>query len=81
MREESPVRLFFHLTNDREIIRDAHGIEVKDLAHARREALRTIAEVRAEDQAAARDWSGWRFRIEDAGGRVVLSLDLDGNPA
>ena len=81
MREESPVRLYFHLTNDREIIRDEHGIEVKDLAHARREALRTIAEVRAEDQAAARDWSGWRFRIEDAGGRVVLSLDLDGNPA
>jgi hypothetical protein len=74
------VRLHFHLTNDIEIIRDERGIEVKDLAHVRREALRAIAEVRAEDQASARDWSGWRLRIEDAAGRVVFSLTLDGNP-
>jgi hypothetical protein len=78
-REGSTVRLYFHVTNGSEIIRDEQGIEVPSLDHARREALRTIAEVRAEDPA-SRDWSGWTFRITDPGGRVVLLLDLDGDP-
>jgi tellurite resistance protein len=74
------VRVFFHLTSDSEVILDEQGIEVDCLDHARREALKAIIEVRAEDPM-ARDWSGWAFSVTDADGRIVLSLDLDGNPA
>lgn len=71
------MRLFFHLVNSRDTILDDTGIEVADEAQARTEAMRAIAEFRAEDPSAPRDWSGWTLRVTDQTGRVILTIPLD----
>ena len=72
------MRIYFHLTRARVVIRDWEGVEVSDLQDALARARRTIEELRREDPLAARDWSGWRLDVTDAAGHVLLSLDLDG---
>lgn len=70
------VRLYFHLVSDDATIRDLEGVEVDNIDQALAEALRAVDEIRGEDPAAARDWSGWSIHIADASGQVVLSVDL-----
>jgi hypothetical protein len=70
------MRIYFHLAKDDEFIRDPEGVEVADLEEARAAALNTIAELRHEDPAAPRDWSGWSLRVTDAAGRVLFTLPL-----
>src|SRR3954447_16671973 len=72
------VRLYFHLVDTHEVIRDLEGIEVDDLEHARFEALRAVREVQKESGPDAGDWLGWTLNVTDAKGLVVFSLDLDG---
>jgi hypothetical protein len=74
------VRLFFHLTDGREAVVDAEGVEVDHLDEARNVTLQTIAELRAEDRSAARKWAGWTLQIVDDSGALVLSLELDNLP-
>jgi hypothetical protein len=74
------VRVYFHLNNSHERIRDAEGVEVSHLPEARVQAIRAIEELRAEDQAAARDWSGWTLVVADASETALFSLDLDAHP-
>ena len=71
------MRLYFHLKDAHEVIRDVEGIEVADLEDARAQAIRAIAELRREDASAARDWSGWTLSVADERGTVVFALDLD----
>jgi hypothetical protein len=71
------MRLYFHLTDSHDTIRDVDGVEVSDLEEARTEAKRAIAEMRLEDPSAPQDWSGWTLRVTDESGRVLLTLDLD----
>lgn len=69
------MRLYFHLVDQQEAIRDLEGVQVTDLEQARAEALQAVEELRMEDP--TQDWSGWTLRISDETGRVLLSLDLD----
>jgi hypothetical protein len=76
---DAAMRLFFHLVDREEVVRDLEGIEVADLMDARTEALRAIEELRHEDEIAARNWSGWTLNVTDAAGTLILSIDLDSN--
>jgi hypothetical protein len=74
------VRVYFHLVNSHERIRDAEGVEVSVPQEARFQAIRAIEDLRAEDQAAARDWSGWTLVVADASETALFSLDLGAHP-
>ena len=71
------MRLFFHLKDRYGIIRDLHGVEVNDVDQAHTEAVRALRELQEEGGTPASDWSGSTLIITDAGGTVVLSIDLD----
>ena len=71
------MRLYFDLRNHRYTLPDVYGVEVADLDEARRVALEMIRTLRAEDPAAAQDWSGWQISVVDETGAVVFTLDLD----
>jgi hypothetical protein len=70
------MRVYFHLKNGAETIRDLDGVEVSDLEEARVQAGRAIEELRQEDPLAAEDWSGWRLDAADESGRLLFSLEL-----
>jgi hypothetical protein len=70
------MRLYFHLQDGTETIRDEDGIEVSDVAVARAEALRTIQDMRREHAARLHDWTGWKLAVADDSGAVVFSLDV-----
>jgi len=71
------MRLYFHLQDGIETIRDEDGIEVPDVAVARGEALRAIQEVRRENAARLHDWGGWKLAGADGSGAVLFSLDVN----
>ncbi|HEX2137727.1 MAG TPA: hypothetical protein VHG30_17845 [Microvirga sp.] len=71
------MRLYFHLKDTHEVIRDAEGIEVADLEDARAQVIQATKELRRENASAARDWSGWTLSVADERGMVVFALDLD----
>ncbi len=68
------MRVFFHLMDGTETIRDEEGVEVSDLDEARMQALDAIREIRASD--AARDWGAWRLEASDQAGSLLFSLNL-----
>ncbi|WP_046867574.1 DUF6894 family protein [Microvirga massiliensis] len=70
-------RYYFHLVDRHEIIRGEKGLEVADLATARREAMRAIEEVRSKSPSTAANWKGWRLDVADAAGTIVFSISLD----
>jgi hypothetical protein len=71
------MRLYFDLRDKQYTLPDVYGVEVADLDEARRVALAMIRTLRAEDPAAAQDWSGWQISVVDEAGAVVFTLDLD----
>ena len=71
------MRLYFDLKNKRYTLPDVYGVEVADFAEAQQVALEMIRTLRAEDPAAAQDWSGWQISVVDETGAVVFTLDLD----
>ena len=71
------MRLYFHLQDGTETIRDEDGVEVPDVAVARAEALRTIHEMRREHAARLHDWTGWKLAVADDSGAVLFSLDVN----
>jgi hypothetical protein len=73
----SNMRLYFHLRSDEHTLPDLEGIEVVDMAQARRLALEIMEKVKQEDPSRAQDWSGWTLIAVDAAGGVVFSFDLD----
>ena len=75
------MRLYFDLRTDQDTIPDipdVYGIEVADVEEARREALRTIRELRQESPSVAQNWSGWWMSVVDATGSVFFTLVLSG---
>jgi len=71
------MRLYFDLRSDQDTLPDVEGVEVVDLAQARRVALEMIQEIRQEDSSVAQEWSGWTLHVADIAGRVLFTLDLD----
>ncbi len=64
------MRLYLHLTDGHEEIRDAEGVEVGDLnkeARVRvvRAVVGAIKELRREDAPAAYNWSGWTLAVAE----------------
>jgi Domain of unknown function (DUF6894) len=68
------MRLFFHLTNGRDLIPDEDGIEVADVEKARQEARETVEEL--HDEFDRRDWTGWYLEVTDASGTVLIRISL-----
>jgi len=68
------MRVFFHLVDGTETIRDEEGVEVSGLDEAQTQALHAIRELRASD--AARDWGAWRLEASDQAGSLLFSLNL-----
>ena len=71
------MRLYFHLQNGTETIRDEDGIDVSDLDAAKAEALNTIQDIRDEQDGQPHDWSAWKLAVVDGSGALLLSLNLD----
>ena len=69
------MRLYFHLFNGSELIRDDEGIEVASLEDAREAILADIAELRREF--AAEDRREWVLNVTDGSGATLLSIPLD----
>ena len=70
-------RLYFQLVSSHALIPDLEGVEVADVGQAHASALRTVQELRQEDTASARGWSGWTLHATDFVGRTVFSITLD----
>ena len=73
---ELVVRLYFHLTDGVDVIRDETGVEVDNLQAARSELQATIAELRRLGDFDASDWVGWWFEVTDESGTVLIRFDL-----
>ena len=71
------MRYFFHLVDAHDSILDEDGVEVADFDELRAEAVKALAELRAHDPSAARDWKGWRLEVTDTSGAVLLTINLD----
>ena len=71
------MHLYFDLRNHQYTLPDVYGVEVAGLGEAQQVALEMIRTLRAEDPAAAQDWSGWQISVVDETGAVVFTLDLD----
>ncbi len=70
------MRLYFHLQDGTEMIRDEEGVDVPDVAIARAEALKTIQELRGEQDTGPHDWAGWKLAVADDSGAPLFSLDV-----
>ena len=70
------MQCFFHLVSDDETILDDKGIEVRDLASAKFEAVKAISELLSEDEEAGMDWTGWRLVVVSAAEQTLFSFDL-----
>ena len=70
-----PPRFYFDLTNGLEIIRDHHGIEVRDLDQAVAEARAVLEETR-DSKDLVEDEEGWVLTIRDAAGETLMTLPV-----
>ncbi len=70
------MRVYFHLSDGTDEMRDPDGVEVSDIERARALAVTAVRELRDEDRLSARDWSAWTLTMTDASGAVLLSLPL-----
>ena len=78
------MRVFFNLRDKTDSIPDANGIDVVDLAEARREAERAVAEFIGQEPVLEgglkEGLKGWRLEAVDASGRVLFAISLDREP-
>lgn len=70
------MRCYFNLVSDDETILDDEGVEVRDLDQARAQALKAIAELRAEADDEMIDWNRWRLDATDPSGQILFSIRL-----
>ena len=71
------MRLYFHLQNGTEMIRDGNGIEVADIHAAKAEALDAIAAIRGQQDTEPHYGSGWTLAVADGAGSLLFSLAVD----
>ena len=74
------MRCHFNLIAPDGPVTDRKGIEVADFDQAVEEALSALREMREEDPAVARDWTGCELQITDELGVLLTAIALD-NPA
>jgi len=70
------MRCFFNLVSDDETMIDDEGVEVRDIDQAWAQALKAIAELRAEAEGEFIDWDRWSLQALDANGNVLFSVKL-----
>ena len=69
-------RYYFHLTDGKQTIDDAEGLELAGEAAAREEARLFARDLATGKLMTDRDWSGWRVAIADEAGRPVDSVPI-----
>ena len=70
------MRCYFNLISDDETMVDDEGVEVRDLDQAWAQALKAIAELRAEAEGDLIEWDRWRLEAADSNGKVLFSVKL-----
>jgi hypothetical protein len=70
------MRCYFNLISDDETMIDDEGVEVRDLDQAWAQALKAIAELRAEAEGDLIEWDRWRLEAADSNGKVLFSVKL-----
>ena len=70
------MRLYFHLQEGAETIRDDVGVEVSDLETGKKEALSAIGEMLRQPEAKPHGWAGWKLAAADESGALLFSFDL-----
>ena len=70
------MRCYFNLISDDETMIDDEGVEVRDLDQAWAQALKAIAELRAEAEGDLIEWDRWRLEAADSNGKVLFSIRL-----
>ncbi len=70
------MRCYFNLVSADETIIDDEGVDVRDLDQAWAQALKAIAELRAEADGELIDWDNWRLDAVDSNGKVLFSIKL-----
>jgi hypothetical protein len=77
IRQELPMRCYFHLSSVDDTILDDQGLEIADLHEAEVQALMAIQEVRQEMDSIDGDLKGWHLHVEDGSGTTLMSIPLD----
>ena len=72
------MRVYFHLVNGHETMRDTEGVEVTSLEDVPAQAELAIKDVVEADASALGAWAGWRLVVCDASEAVLFSIDLEG---
>ena len=70
------MRCYFNLISDDETMIDDEGVEVRDLDQAWAQALKAVAELRAEADGDLIEWDRWRLEAADPNGKVLFSIKL-----
>jgi len=70
------MRCYFNLVSADETIIDDEGVEVRDLDQAWAQALKAIAELRAEADGELIDWDNWLLEAVDSNGTILFSIKL-----
>ena len=69
-------RYFFHLTDERLILRDAVGIEASDVREIETAAIDIIREFRIEEAGREHELRNWRLLVTDGDGRLIILLAI-----
>jgi hypothetical protein len=77
IRQELPMRCFFHLLSGADTILDDQGLEIFDLQEAEVQAFMAIQEVRQELDSIDEDLKGWHLNVVDGSGTTLMSIPLD----
>ena len=71
------MRLYFHLQDGTDTIRDEVGVEVSDLEAGKAEALSAIRDMGSEPDTKTLGWAGWKLAATDEAGALLFSIDVD----
>ena len=69
-----PVRYYFDLLNDIELVRDDVGVEADDALQAIRQAIIVLGDMRANDEIEM--GTGWELVVRDADDRILKRLTI-----
>lgn len=70
------MRCFFNLVSEDETMIDDEGVEVRNIDQAWAQALKAIAELRAEAGSEVVDWERWSLQATDANGNILFAVKL-----
>jgi hypothetical protein len=70
----SPVRYFFHLVSDYEVIPDEGGVDLWNDEDTLFHIIEALGEFIKDDR--SNEWQGWCIEVADGTGQTVLSVPL-----